>query len=343
MFNFLKEKKLKKELELHDFSKNIDLSMSENFQIDSKETSPLFYNTYVFYAHSFDKRQTLYFKYTLTPVQTEVIVYLTDGYNKYVLEQQIYTSNCPLKLFRDDENKWNITFNNYLKKNNKDNAKFTFSSKFECNDELINKNSFITKETLFESLKKEVNYKDKINEIKNNDNVSYSQKGTLKGRMILEGQSSTFELSCIKIHKYGKIDYSTINNHIDLTVFEKDVYINYALLSQPNLTLFENGIYIFKKQEIQYLVKSTYEKQLFTRGTAPTYLNITLQFKNEKEITLHIKKIEDLEMNLQEEQYKLIISVVEILMEGKKYRGILECGYNADSNKWFNGRDIQDI
>ena len=114
MFNFLKEKKLKKELELHDFSKNIDLSMSENFQIDSKETSPLFYNTYVFYAHSFDKRQTLYFKYTLTPVQTEVIVYLTDGYNKYVLEQQIYTSNCPLKLFRDDENKWNITFNNYL-------------------------------------------------------------------------------------------------------------------------------------------------------------------------------------------------------------------------------------
>ena len=48
-------------------------------------------------------------------------------------------------------------------------------------------------------------------------------------------------------------------------------------------------------------------------------------------------------MNLQEEQYKLIISVVEILMEGKKYRGILECGYNADSNKWFNGHDIQDI
>ena len=343
MFKFLKEKKLKKELELHDFSKTIDLSISENFQIDSKETSPLFYNTYIFYAHSFDKRQTLYFKYTLTPVQTEVIVYLTDGYNKYVLEQQNYTSNCPLKVFKDDETKWNITFNNYLKKNNKDNAKFTFTSKFDCDDEFFNKNSYITKESLFESFKNETHYKEKIEELKANNNVSYSQKGILKGRMILEGQSSTFELSCIKIHKYGLIDYSTINNHIDLTVFEKEFYVNYTLLSQQNLTLFENGVYLNNKQDLQYLAQTTFEKQLFTRGTAPTYLNITMQFENEKETTLHLKKIEEIEIDLQEEQYKLIISVVEVLMEGEKYRGILECGYNSDSSKWFNGNDIKNI
>ena len=36
-------------------------------------------NTYVFSAHSFEKRQTLYFKLTTTPVQTEAIVYVTEG------------------------------------------------------------------------------------------------------------------------------------------------------------------------------------------------------------------------------------------------------------------------
>ena len=116
-----------------------------------------------------------------------------------------------------------------------------------------------------------------------------------------------------------------------------------SLLSQPNLTLFENGVYLNNKHDLQYLTQTTFEKQLFTRGTAPTYLNITMQFENEKETTLHLKKIEEIEIDLQEEQYKLIISVVEVLMEGEKYRGILECGYNSDSSKWFNGNDIKNI
>ena len=343
MFKIFKEKKLKKELELHNFTKELDLVTAENFQIDAKETSPLFYNTYIFYAHSFDKRQTLYFKYSLTPLQTEVVVYLTDGFNKYMLDQQVYTSNCPLKLFKDDEGIWNVTFNNYLKKNSKDNAKFTFSSKFECDNLIIDKNSYITKEALFECFKNDTNYNEKIEELKNDNNVSYFQRGTLKGRMILEGQSSTFELSCIKIHKFGIVDYSKTNNHVELTVFEKDKFVNYNLLSQPNLTIFENGVNVNGEDDIQYLKKATFEKQLFTRGISPTYINILLQFQNDIETTLHIKKIDEIELTLQEEQYKLILSIVEILMEGKKYRGILECGFNVDSNKWFNGRDMKDF
>ena len=337
MFKFFKDKKLKKMLELHDFNKQFDLAISENYQIDSKETSPLFYNTYIFYAHSFDKRQTMYFKYTTTPVQTEVLVYLTEGYNKYVIEQQVYTSNCPLKVFKDEDGLWNVNFNNYLKKNNKDNAKLSFVSKFECNDLVIDKNSYITKEALFNSFQNESNYNEIIEEIKNDNNVSYFQKGTLKGRMILEGQSSTFELSCVKIHKYGSIDYMNINNHIDLTVFNEKMFMNYNLISQPNLTVFENGVYCEKEQDIHFLKQATYEKQLFTRGIAPNYLNILLTFNNEKETTLHIKKIDDIELFLQEGQYNLILAIVEVLTEGKKYRGILECGFNNDSNKWFNG------
>ena len=150
--------------------------------------------------------------------------------------------------------------------------------------------------------------------------------------MILEGQSSTFELSCVKIHKFGIVDYSKTNNHVELTVFEKDKFVNYNLLSQPNLTIFENGVNVNGEDDIQYLKKATFEKQLFTRGISPTYINILLQFQNDIETTLHIKKIDEIELTLQEEQYKLILSIVEILMEGKKYRGILECGFNVDSN-----------
>lgn len=339
MLSFLKEKKLKKELELYNFNKEFDLKASENYQIDSKETSPLLRNTYVFTASSFEKKQTLYFKLTVTPLQTEAYIFVTDGFNKYVLDQQIYTSTCPLKIFKDEDDKWNVTFNNYLKKNNKDNAKFSFTSKFECCEEAIDKRTYLTKELLLNSLKKEKNYKEKIEEIKNDTVVSYYQQGSLKGRMILEGQSSNFEFNCIKIHSYGEIDYTKINNHADLTIFDKGLFFNLNLISQKNIDIYENGVYC-ENNSIQYIKKAEYERQMFTRGIAPSNLNILLKLQNTQDLSLHIKKIEEVDINLQEGEYKLIISVIEILMEGKKYRGIMECGFNNQKDRWFNGQDI---
>ena len=71
MFKVFKEKKFKKELELFDFHKSFDIEYSENYQLDSKETSPLKTNTYVFSAHSFEKRQTIYIRLAINPVQTD--------------------------------------------------------------------------------------------------------------------------------------------------------------------------------------------------------------------------------------------------------------------------------
>jgi hypothetical protein len=57
---------------------------------------------------------------------------------------------------------------------------------------------------------------------------------------------------------------------------------------------------------------------------------------------LYIKKIDEIEFE-QQEQYDFHIAVVEVLMEGKKYRGIMECGYNKNQELWFNGIDISKL
>ena len=338
MFKIFKEKKLKKELESIDFNKDFDQEQSENYQLDPKETNIFKTNTYVFSAHSFEKRQTIYMQLSINPVQTEAIVYYIEGFNKYVLEQHIYTTTCPLKIFKED-NLWNVNFSGYLKKNNKDNAKLTFQAKFESDNKCIHTNLNYNQNNIFECFKNEKNYKQKIQELQNDTNVYYNQLGTIKGRMILEGQNSTFNLPCVKEHYYGLFDYSKRNNHFNLIIPNNTTLVNFRQLSEPDMTYIELGNYYKNNDEIKYVNNAVYERQILTKGTPPTYLNILLKLDNNEEVGLHIKKVDEIYYDIQE-QYDIYIAVVEVLMEGKKYRGIMECGYNKNKALWFNGVDI---
>ncbi len=171
------------------------------------------------------------------------------------------------------------------------------------------------------------------------ENVYYNQLGTLKGRMILEGQNSTFNFSCVKEHFYGVYDYSKMNNHINLLIPSHDNLLNFQLLSEQNMTILEVGNYQKKSEGIRYINNAVYERQILKKGLPPVNLNILLKLSDDSEVGLHIKQIDKIEYKLQE-QYNVYISVIEVLMEGKKYRGIMECGYNENEALWFNGTDI---
>jgi len=335
-----KEKKLKKELETISFSKSFNFENSENYQIDIKETSPLKSNTYIFSAHSFEKRQSLYFRLSITPTQTEANIYYFEGFNKYILEQQVYTTTCPLKIFKED-NKWVVNFSGYLKKNNKDNAKMTFQGKFESQNQAIDMWSNYNRENVFEALKNEKNYKEKIQELLKDDNVYYNQLGVIKGRMILEGQNSLFDLPCIKEHSYGLYDYNNCNNHFNIIISSVDKTLYFQLISKKNMPIFEVGNY-YANNNVNVINKAIYEKQILTKNSAPSYLNILLHLSNDNEIGLHIKKIEEVKYEVQE-QYDINIAIVEVLMEGKKHRGIIECGYNKNQALWFDGIDVSKL
>lgn len=341
MIKFFKEKKLRKELETINFHKNFDVDFSENFQLESKDPTSLKMNTYIFSAHSFEKRQTIYMRLSINTTQTEVIVYYIEGFNRYVLEQQIYTTTSPLKIFKED-NIWNVNFSGYLKKNNKDNVKFTFQGKYESENPNIDKSSNYNIFNMFECFKEEKNYQEKIQKIINDEKVYYNQLGTIKGRMILEGQNSTFNLPCVKEHYFGDYDYSKINNHVNLLVPTNESFLNFQVSSEQNVPLLEIGNYQKNISGVNYIKKAVYERQILAKGTPPTNLNILLKLDDDNEMGLHIKQIDKIEFKVQE-QYDIYISVIEILMEGKKYRGIMECGYNGDKSLWFNGIDISKL
>ena len=100
-----------------------------------KEAKELDKNIYLFTASSQEKRQTIVFRLEITATQSNAWVYYVEGFNRYFLEQVEYTTNCPLKIYKED-NDWNIVFAGYLKKNNnKDLARLSFAAKFTSNEE----------------------------------------------------------------------------------------------------------------------------------------------------------------------------------------------------------------
>ena len=108
------------------------------------------------------------------------------------------------------------------------------------------------------------------------------------------------------------------------------------------MPLLEVGNYYKNNGVSNFVDIALYERQLINRGIAPSNLNILLKLDNEKELGLHIKKLDEIECVIQE-QYDLIIAFVEVLMEGKKYRGIMECGFNKNQERWFDGNDISKL
>lgn len=340
MFEFLKVKKIKNELDLILSEKTFDYEKSEKFQLE-KDSPELFYDNYCFSAHSVDKKQSLYIKLKTNSVQSEVWMNYCEGYNKYHLEQLIYTSNCPLKIIKEEDG-ISISFAGYLKKNNKDLVRITFSGKFTTDQKPINYESKINSKSLSKRLSYDKNFSSTLEKIKNNKYNYYEQLGSIKGKIIVEGQHSHYEMPCLKTHSYGYLDWTQINNHLSLNVIDKDTLLTFQMVSVPNIPILEVGNYYKKNKDNIIMENAVYERQMLVRKSSPEYLNILMNLINEDNKGIHVKKVDEFKYTIQE-SYDVIISATEVLINGKTYRGILEFGFNKDQTKWFDGKDIGEL
>jgi len=343
MLSIIKERKIEKELKTIQEARVFDYEKGESFLLP-KESSELDRNIYFFTASSYEKRQTIVFRLEVTTTQTNAWIYFVDGFNRYYLEQTDYTTNCPLKIFKE-EGIWNIVFAGYLKKNNnKDLSRLTFAAKFLSNEDAIDSSLYLNEKQVSKILLKEKKTEEFYNDLKNKQYTEYHQFGKLKGKIILEGQNSPLDMPCFRKHTYGKIDWSTINNNFSIAICNKKNSYLYEMMSLPSISILETGLI---KQESKELKKSNlnkYERQLLLKGSAPENLNILMKLEEDEDsIGIHAKKIDTIKYILQEGEYSLTIGVAEFLINGINYRGVFELGYNKDRSRWFNGKDISKL
>ena len=342
MLSIFKQNKIKKTLDNILNNKKFDYEKGENFVLD-KDAKEMDKNIYLFTASSQEKRQTIVFRLEITATQSNVWVYYVEGFNRYYLEQIEYTTNCPLKIYKED-NEWNIVFAGYLKKNNnKDLARLSFAAKFSSSEDAFEVSKYYNTKNIASILKKEKDNEIYYSKLENNNYIEYHQFGKLKGKIIVEGQNTPIDLACYRKHIYGNLDWNLINNSMSFIACDKKNSYFFDMLSLPSASIIETGVVKEGKQERIKSLNSKYERQLILKGSSPENLNILLDLENEEHVGVHAKKVDDIKYILQEGEYTIIIGVAEFLINGRNYRGIFELGYNKDRNRWFNGTEISKL
>lgn len=339
MIKKIKQKKAIKKISEYITKENQELELLENYQLNNSSALTEC-NSYFFSAHSIEKKQSVYLRYSIRKDYTEVWFYYCEGNNKYYLEQNIYATNPPVKISFENS-VWNIRFSGIVKKNHKDQARCTLEGQFESPDDVVffNNDAFIS--NMASSLAHKQWEKNTFEDINNkyHSQTYYEQVGVLKVKMLLEGQHSNFILPCFRNHCYGQMDWNNLNNHMRIYAINENNYLDFSMISSPILSILEFGKF---KSNNTYndIINIKYERATLLKGNAPDNLNLQVVLDNKQLLGIHVKKIDEIIYPNQEGNYEIIEAIAEFLISGKSYRGIIEAGFNKDSSKWFNNLNI---
>jgi hypothetical protein len=170
----------------------------------------------------------------------------------------------------------------------------------------------------------------------------YEQEGVLEGQLTLNGKTVDFQLPCVRDHSFGKRDWNYMNNHLWLMAVSSDRQFNYSLVSYPVMSVLEVGNYR-DEAGMHYLRQAGLDFHEINKGTIPQELSLNVLLDNGQKISVLAKKITGVTYHFQDGQYILHENIAEFVIDGNSCRGILEIGFNRDSSRYFNQRNLNSI
>ncbi len=318
-----------------------DYQKAEDFALTGKEEWTM-NNSYYFSAHDYDKKQSLYCRLGLRTTHSEVWFVFIDGDKAYVHKENIYTQNSPLKTYKEGDT-WRVEYSGELESSDGERINASFKGEFiSCADPVDFFSHMATVRTAkamaFEKWKKGY-----FDEVQKNNSVHYEQLGELNGELTLGEQRVEISLPCVRDHSYGRRDWDYMNNHVWLMAVAPESYINFSMVSYPAMTMLEVGNYKQKDKPMAFMIKADYDRREIVKGVVPEELEMQFTLADKRKVQIKAKKLYETAYPFQDGAYTLIEGVGEYEIDGKKYRGIIEVGFNKDEKRFFNGKNIKDL
>ena len=72
-------------------------------------------------------------------------------------------------------------------------------------------------------------------------------------------------------------------------------------------------------------------------------LELTLELDDDSEIKVSAKKSFETEYLFASGAYTLYEAIADFEIDGERYRGIMELGFNREPSRWFNGRKTEEL
>ncbi len=336
MFYNLKKKIMFRAIDKRNRQNPFDYQFAENFSLDGVE-DPLINNSYYFSAH--DEKKSFFARLgkRVNADETWFVIYLDD--NVYSLKQQFFPQGqSPVKVEKDGEN-WAVSYQGVLN----DNDEITFQATFIAKHNPIDFTSDMPAERMATGIANEKWNKAFFEQLQNvSGQCHYEQEGVLEGQLTLNGKTVDFQLPCVRDHSFGKRDWNYMNNHLWLMAVSSDRQFNYSLVSYPVMSVLEVGNYR-DEAGMHYLRQAGLDFHEINKGTIPQELSLNVLLDNGQKISVLAKKITGVTYHFQDGQYILHENIAEFVIDGNSCRGILEIGFNRDSSRYFNQRNLNSI
>ena len=313
-----------------------DYSFAENYSLEG-ETDTWLNNSYYFSAHNENMSIFARLGKRVHAEETWFAVYL-DG-KLYSLQQEFFpVGAAPVHVEKNGDG-WDLSFQGKLNENDEARVQATFVG----NRKPIDFTSDMPAERMAAGIANETWSKAFFGQLQNvSGQCHYEQEGVLEGQLTLNCNTIDFHLPCVRDHSFGKRDWNYMNNHLWLMAVSPHQQFNYSLVSYPVMSVLEVGHYR-DETGLHYMLQADLDFQRINQGTVPHELAFHMKLDNSRTIDVEAKFLAGLAYHFQDGQYILHENIAEFNIDGKRCRGILEIGFNADRNRYFNQRELKKI
>ncbi len=336
MFFSLKKKLMGKAISRRNLQHPFNLDLADNYTLDAS-ADPVVNNSYYFSAH--DQNLSFFARLGKRSSQDETwFVIFLDG-KLYSLKQELFPAGqAPVKV-EHEGGKWTVSFEGIL--NESDQVRFRGT--FVARHAPIDFTSDMPAERMATGMANEKWSKAFFAELQTiSGQCHYEQEGMLEGTFTLNGEKTDFQLPCVRDHSFGKRDWNYMNNHLWLMAVSSPVQFNYSLVSYPALSVLEVGNYRDMDGQ-HYMQLADLDFRQVARGSVPAELSLNVRLDNDRTVSVQARVLAGVTYRFQDGQYILHENIAEFTIDGITCRGILEIGFNRDSGRYFNQRNLTEI
>ena len=313
-----------------------DYQYAESFSLEG-ETDPLINNSYYFSAH--DERMSVFARLGKRVNVDETWFAVYTGGKMYSLKQELFPQGTSPFTAEKTGGNWTLSYEGLLNETDE----IRFHAKFLASQQPIDFTSNMPAARMATGMANERWNKAFFAELQNiGAQCHYEQEGVLEGQMTLNGETTDFQLPCVRDHSFGKRDWNYMNNHLWLMAVSPTHQFNYSLVSYPVMSVLEVGHYR-DETGTHFLTQADLDFRQINQGTIPQELSFHVQLDNGQEIPVVAKFLAGVTYRFQDGQYILHENIAEFRIAGKVCRGILEIGFNNDNSRYFNRRDLNSI
>ena len=337
MFYKAKKNLIVKSIRKRNKDNKFDYEKAESYKI-TIDDDPLINNSYYFSSHSEDL--SIFFRLGLRSNVDETWFYIRYKGETYSLKEEFFSfETSPLIIKRVDDN-WDIYFSGTLNFNDDVEFKAVFTPTYKP----LNFSTDMPEERMATGIANEKWNKEFFKEL---DNIKvqthYEQSGRLKGAFTLHKEKIEFDLPCLRDHSFGKRDWKYMNNHLWIMALNDSEEFNYSLVSYPVMSLLEVGYFKDSTKKDSYLLSANYDLGEISKSIVPAEFKMKIKLTDGRLIDVCAKVIDTIPYRFSNGAYTLYESIADYLIDGVKFKGIFEIGFNKDKSRIFNSRNLDEL